>query len=443
MSDPSERSRRSWLTLLLAVSVVVVPVAGYCVVVFAPAPEPPPARHPVATFPRSKLPFRAEVFGPAADGPEQITNVQILDFDKDGKNDVIACDARFGNVLLYRRDARGRWREERLNPEPLAAPAHATVVDLDRDGDSDVLVSLLGRTLPTDERVGRGVWLENRGKPPFVAHIILDDVRRIADMQPGDFDGDGDIDIAVAEFGYLHGGIWWLENDGKNRFIEHELSNSAGTIHVPVADFDGDGDLDFVAVVSQDEEEIWAFVNEGKRPALFRRKKLYMTHNFDLGTSGLVPCDLDQDGDQDFLLTAGDNLELLRNHPQPWHGCFWFENRGKWKFVPHRIATFGGVYASAPGDLDGDGDLDVVLVSLFNDWNQPDAASIVWLENDGKQNFRTWQIDSSPIHLATVTCGDIDGDGALDILAGCFDLVPPFTRLGRIHRWSVTRKAND
>ena len=74
-------------------------------------------------------------------------------------------------------------------------------------------------------------------------------------------------------------------------------------------------------------------------------------------------------------------------HPHPWHGCVWLRNLGDWKFEPKRIGTLGGTYAAAAGDIDGDGDIDVVLVSMFNDWRQPGAASVVWLENDGKQNF--------------------------------------------------------
>ncbi len=45
----------------------------------------------------------------------------------------------------------------------------------------------------------------------------------------------------------------------------------------------------------------------------------------------MVATDLDQDGDQDFLIALGDNLELINNAAQPWHGVKWLENKGDWK----------------------------------------------------------------------------------------------------------------
>jgi hypothetical protein len=220
------------------------------------------------------------------------------------------------------------------------------------------------------------------------------------------------------------------------------LLSRPGAIHVPLGDYDGDGDLDIATIVSQDEEELWALENQGA--GKFVPRRLHFTHNYDAGSGGLVACDLDRDGDLDFLVPWGDNLEYGHGWPQPYHGCMWFENRGDWKFLPQRIASFGGTYAAAPGDIDGDGDLDVALVSMSNDWAEPAHASVVWLENDGRQQFTIWSVDSRPSELITVACGDLNADGRADIVAGRLHLpTSDIQDPTRVAAWLSPANSND
>lgn len=426
---PHSKARVVFPALLL----VAIPAAAYFAKPHVKLLQPPPELHVGGTaFPQSVRTFRQLQIGPNAAHNAQICNVQIVDFDRDGLNDVIVCDALRSQVLWYRQFPVGKW-EERVLGDDLPVPAHATVADLDRDGDNDVVVAILGDLYGADLYTGRVVWLEQTPRG-FVQHVLLDDVLRAADVQVGDLDGDKDLDIAVAVFGYSVGQILWLENRGKGKFRDHLLMNAPGTIHVPLADYDGDGDLDIAAVVSQEEEEIWAFENLGG--GRFRSRLLHRSDNFDIGSAGLVQDDLDGDGDPDLIWPVGDNLEYEYAYPQPYHGCFWLENTGGWTFVPRRIASFGGTYAASVGDLDGDGHRDVVLVSMVNQWQKPGNPSIVWLKNDGRQNFTVWRIADRPTHLTTVACGDLNGDGRDDIVAGVLKKMLGHTdRDGRVAAW--------
>jgi len=418
--------------IVLAVVALSLPVLIWAGLPFLPPlGKPLEVHHGGTHYPPSPVPFDRQTIGPPPAGLPLVANVQIVDLDQDGQPEILACDAGRCCLTEYRRHANGEWNETILLAD-LNAPAHVTPVDIDQDGDMDLILSILGNLYPDDSVVGR-VELYEKTPAGYLRHVILDDVRRVADVQPGDFDGDGDLDLAVAVFGYSRGQILWLENLGNLKFRDHELLNAPGTIHVPVADYDGDGDLDIAAIVTQDEEELWGFENLGN--GTFQSRRLWFTINLDLGGAGLVQADLDHDGDADLILPAGDNLEDLDAYPQPYHGCYWFENTGGWKFEPHRISDLGGTYAAATGDINADGHLDVVLVSMTNHWSRPENASVVWLENDGKQNFRTWQVASDPIHLVTVAVGDLNSDGRADLVAGGLNMRKPFERMTRVSAW--------
>ena len=102
--------------------------------------------------------FKLEQVGPEFHFRPTITNVQIVDLDGDGPPEIIACDAQRQAVFAYRRMPDGNWREQLLG-DGLIAPAHATVVDLDGDGDRDVVVSVMGNRFPDDDGVGNLVLL--------------------------------------------------------------------------------------------------------------------------------------------------------------------------------------------------------------------------------------------------------------------------------------------
>src|SRR5262245_42006544 len=242
-------NRRRLTRGLLALAILLPVAFGIALVLLPPCGAPPPIfASPVSHFPPSALRFDRQSLGVDTGFRPQITNVKIVDLDTDGRPDVLVCDGRRNRVFWYRQLEGNRWEEIPLGDE-LNCPACATPVDLDGDGDLDVVVAVLGSVLPTDDRVGQVVWLENRNGT-FKTHVLISDLRRVSDVQVGDLDGDGDVDIAVAVFGYHHGEILWLENQGGGKFRDHHLFTTQGPSHVPIGDFDGDGDLDIVALVS-------------------------------------------------------------------------------------------------------------------------------------------------------------------------------------------------
>jgi hypothetical protein len=372
----------------------------------------------------------------------RITNVQVVDIDGDGKHEVLVCNASKNTVTAYHYrgteeidiqkqfetnpdalndvlsngSVRHKW-DQTLIGDKLIAPAHATVVDVDQDGDQDIVVSTLGDLMPSDELIGT-VTLFEKVDEGYRRRVLLQDVRRVADVQFGDFDDDGDIDLVVAIFGYARGGVVILENMGDGSYRDKEIIARPGIVNVPVADYDNDGDLDIGAIVTQDEEEVWALENDGQ--GNFSTRVLFMTDNFDVGGGGLIAADIDQDGKMDLLMTQGDNLEFGHGWPQPYHGVIWLKNLGDWNFEGEKIGQLGGAYGTAATDIDGDGDIDVVLVSMSNDYANSRNPSIIWLENDGNKFNRQHLIDTKPTELIAVGCGDVNGDGKNDIVAGQF-----------------------
>lgn len=363
----------------------------------------------------------------------QISHVEIADLDDDTLPDILVCDAARNRVSWIRQFPAGVYTEHPIGGRILA-PAHAEPIDFDGDGDLDLVVASLGALFPDNRRIGSVVILENDGAEQFTSHVVARDLALVADVRAGDLDGDGDLDLAVAGFGYDQGETLWLENVGRWQFKPHELQRLSGPINAIVVDLNGDGLRDIVTLVSQEWEEIWAFVNAGK--GRFDGKLLWGSTNADFGSSWITAVDLDRDGDRDLLYSNGDAFDYAPANSRPWHGVQWLENRGGLALALHRIADLSGASSPQAADLDGDGDLDVAVVSAHNRWSDEAALSLVWLENDGSQRFAMRAIGSSPTHLITLSAGDLDGNGTADLVTGGMHISAPYDRLSRVMVWN-------
>jgi hypothetical protein len=394
-----------------------------------PAPDYTPTRERRGHDQPSFVP---RAIGDLPEGTPWITDLVIADLDQDGRNDVLVADAQRNRIGWIRQTRPGVFEEQMIG-EGVAAPAHIAVVDLDGDGHLDVLVASMGVIPPSNARTGAVIELVNDGMHRFTKRVLLQDTARVSSVEAADLNGDGRVDLVVGQFGFLQGEIRWMENLGDGQFRSHALSDLPGTIHTPVVDLDGDGDLDIVALVSQDTEEVQAFLGDGRGG--FRAHVIHGSTNKDYGSSGLCIADVNQDGRPDVIYTNGDGLDYATPGPRPWHGVQWLENLGGMKFAYHRVADFPGCYSPVVADLDGDGDHDILASSAFNDWERAGAISLQYFENDGHEGFRARSLAHRPTHLIVVQAGDLLHTGRMVLVTGALLFFPPYEHVSRVTIW--------
>jgi len=191
-----------------------------------------------------------------------------------------------------------------------------------------------------------------------------------------DVEGDGDLDLYVANDSTEN--RLWI-NDGAGRFEDGTLLSGTGVngrgateagMGIATGDTDGDGRVDLF-VTNFDDESNTLYVNEGD--GMFRDltapRGLEAPSRLPVGF-GTVLADFDHDGDLDLAVANGHivhNIHLYNDGKTHAQLAQLFENDGSGRFVerPEAAGALGaepfvgrGLYS---GDLDGDGDLDLVL----------------------------------------------------------------------------------
>ena len=353
-----------------------------------------------------------------------VSNVQMYSFGPEGGTKLVATDMANGLVMMADAD---RLDEGFRTIAEVPHPARASLADLDQDGQPDFLVGDLGSFEPAQHENGQAIWLRGEGAGAFSKHILGDGFGRVVDVEAADFDGDGDLDMVVGEFGSLDkGGLWLLENAtsdwNRPEFVRRLLDGRGGPVHTALGDFDGDGALDIVALRAEHYEDVTVYFSRGGSD--FERRVVFRAPHPSWGYSGMEVTDFDLDGDLDLLVTNGDGFDaggLL----QPFHGVQLLLNQGDGHFVPQPLMPFRGAHRAEAGDIDGDGDLDIAACA-FHPFLPDDKRveqkldAVVWYEQVTPLSFERHAIEVFHVDCATLDLKDFDGDGDLDLVTGIF-----------------------
>jgi FG-GAP-like repeat len=207
---------------------------------------------------RTSVPARPEFVRHVIDPRPGGINVIPADLNRDGKTDFVTLLAQeHETVLAYINKGAGDFSFERnivyAAPHPNWGSSGIQLIDLDRDGDLDVLLTH-GDTF--DDGIVKpyhGIqWLENRGTYPFVEHTLAQ-IPGVHRAMAADLDGDGDLDVvACALFAAgsdvdekILPALVWLEQTKPGIFVRHTIEMGFPRhASLDVADIDSDGDID-------------------------------------------------------------------------------------------------------------------------------------------------------------------------------------------------------
>jgi hypothetical protein len=297
------------------------------------------------------------------------------------------------------------------------------VVDIDFHSGT-LIATNIGQLDPTNAKKGKlqSVRINKQGK------MVLDSTRFIGSLQRPvqsirvDLNGDGKPDELICEFGHLTGALSWYENTDTG-YIRHVLRPVPGAIKAYVRDYNKDGLPDLLVLFAQGEEGIFLFTNLGK--GKFEEKEI-LRFPPSYGSSYFELDDFNHDGYPDIVYTCGDNADFSQVL-KPYHGVYIFLNDGNWNFTQKYFFPINGCYKAMAGDFDGDGDLDLAVISFFADYQNQPEEGFVYLENIGDFHFMPHSLlEASNGRWLTMDIGDLDGDGKPDIFLGNFSVAPGF-----------------
>ena len=329
-------------------------------------------------------------------------------------------------------------RSDRL-PANSTSTTDVLFADLDGDGDKDVI--WMNQDWPPQGQVqvlgSIDISINQHDATTFapaslgISLDVIDGTYQF--VRAVDVDKDGDLDLVVSRAARQRIEVALLLNDGKGSFSKSDsfpsiVGETDGIVfgRVGIADIDGDGDPDIVvptfATVALDHSmPNVVLLNDGKGVFSKDPTKLPPINEPDDFTLSLALGDVNGDGKPDLFLGESERQQRI------------LINNGTGTFVDQTLDDGNGVpripelklraYRSELVDIDGDGDLDVVVV---NDVASPtgNIKRSYALFNDGKGHFTPQELVDIPANAYGVAIGDLNSDNLPDIVVTTSNDIP-------------------
>ncbi len=275
-------------------------------------------------------------------------------------------------------------------------------------------ISEVGILDPSEQEKGSIITRKEKDTATFQTSLHRPVHHLVADL-----DTNGTEEVVISEFGNETGRLSLLEQKDTVTVEKKVLLNQPGCIRTITKDMNRDGKLDLVTLTSQGNESITILYQQDELQ--FKAEKV-IEFSPVFGSSWFELIDYDMDGNDDIITVHGDNADKSYVH-KPYHGMRIHLNDGNNNFIESYFYPLNGATRCLARDFDQDGDVDIALLSTFPNYEDAPQLSFVYLENKDSEAFTfESQILDNPNtgRWFLLDAGDVDQDGDLDIVLSSF-----------------------